>query len=260
MTITELEGRSDVAEDMTADDEAAPYRGEEARPPAGCWEETIEAVRRGLGDGTLLSEVYGLYLDAPYLVEEIPFLDEEQGEIAAEQFRRLLTVIADDTLLDPSPEREVQAQVEVRAAYRALTGLFRTSSLGVRAHWPEAFWGTLAARLVYVAFYAAYGEHDPAKGFPHGLMLNKHVRALTELGLPRIGQVQRYGQLDYIENPWVTHMKQRRRRITPDMLREFLAAYPPSGALDAVTLAGVREMARLRVQARNGTLPVPGAG
>jgi hypothetical protein len=176
-------------------DSTPTYRGEGAAPPTG----EAEQVRR------LVSANKQDAIQALCTLGRVPpELSDWERDNVSFVIDRLVKV---GTL----PEKRAREQI-VRMAYEMLQDTLCSSAFGIRTAWPEHFWDTLVGKLVYVAFYDAYGED---------LLLNQDVAEALGLHLSRIGQVQRLGLLGYIENPWVAHRMQRRRRVAPYMIGQF---------------------------------------
>lgn len=179
---------------------AKPYRGETACPPEG--------VARTLRQ-TVLDEREAIAEQVMELLGNPSIGLPEQSRLKGQLTNIALTLAALEAHA-PAVRRSVLME-----HYHLLRRLLRTSALGMPSAWPDGFWETTFGQLVYIAFYDAYGED---------LLLNQDVAQLLHIDLSRVGQIERLGLLDFIENPWVSHRMQRRRRVSPDMIEEYRAA------------------------------------
>ncbi len=183
-------------------DDGRPYRGETAAPPPG----EAEAVRRAItGTGFM-----GL-ADAAEQVFRLADIDFPLFPAQDAYGRAKMAVVQVISRLLSLSQAQHKRR-EVTECYHELRRVLCQSALGVQTGWPQGFWETLLGRLLYVAFYDAYGET---------LMLNQDVAKDLSIDLSRVGQIERLGLLAYIENPWVAHRMQRRRRVSPDMVADY---------------------------------------
>lgn len=180
---------------------------EDAPPPPPPLPPLGDEVRRALAERNPLIGLIGVHPDA-----DQPSLNEAQREEVGGLVATLLWLVEGGQPDDP--------RAELRAVYDRLSALLRRTVLGGEAVWPSPFWDTPAGHALYHAFAHVYGDD---------LMLNSDAEERYGLDLSRIGQVQRDGLMDYIENPYVAHHNQRRRRVTSDMVEAFLTAHPPKG-------------------------------
>lgn len=183
-----------------------PYRGEEPLPPT----EEVQAIfatTAGLEEDLLAEIEASVHIQETSSLRPAP--NESQRGLALAALKELTHIL---TL----PEQEKRTTIS--RVYKTLLGVYCSSALGQVFPLPggeDGIWEKRIGKLLYAAFAVAYGDD---------LLLNKQVEEATGKDLSRIGQLQRLGLLQFIENPWVAHQKQRRRRVSIDMLQEFLAA------------------------------------
>ena len=180
---------------------------DEATPPVAAVPPLGEDVKRALAERNPLVGLLGIPAGA-----DQPSLSVAQREEIGGLFATLLWLVEGGAPEDP--------RRELREIYDRLSVLLRRTVLGGYAVWPSEFWDTPGGRILFHAFAAVYGDD---------LMLNSDAEERYGLDLSRIGQVQRDGLMDYIENPYVAHHNQRRRRVTDDMVGTFLSEHPPKG-------------------------------
>ncbi len=180
-------------------DDGRPYRGEAAAPPLG----EVEAVRRSVKAGVrdAVEQVLNLATDTPEFLASEPGAYHDVVAAMSQVVERLLNLSATK-----------HRRQEVTECYNRLREMLCQSVLGMPTSWPQGFWETQLGRLLYVSFYEAYGE---------SLLLNQDVAKELDIDLSRVGQVERLGLLPYIENPYVAHRMQRRRRVSPDMVEAY---------------------------------------
>ena len=169
--------------------------------------ELLGDVKNALAERDPLVALLGVRPDGDH-----PTLSQEQREEVGGLFATLLWLQNGGVTEEP--------RQTLREVYKRLVVLLRTTVLGTKAPWPSSFWETTGGRILYHAFAFAYGDD---------LLLNSDVEERYELDLSRVGQVQRDGWMDYIENPYVAHHNQRRRRVTIDMVNDFMLMRPPKG-------------------------------
>jgi hypothetical protein len=168
-----------------------PYRGEEAAPP---------------GDEARV--VRGLFKSHDSAHEQVA---QVFGRLARENDTAAVAC-ASLAVVHSFPESKRKSSVE--QVYAILRERYCTTPLGVTTGWPDGFWDTNVGKLIYVAFHDAYDED---------LILNQDVAERLGIDLSRVGQIERLGLLHYIENPWVHHRMQRRRRVSPHELEAYRA-------------------------------------